>query len=272
MKKEPARVATRRMRATLRVIEPFMDKGPVRTLTREVRSVTQALGGVRDLDVLIDNVQRFREQLTPDEQADMDGLLNDWRSNRAKARKALLRTLRSKEYATFKKRMKAFLKPQLPLTNTQNSNEVRHTAGSAIWARYEAVRTFEIIMDAPTIEQLHALRITGKYLRYTLECFRETLPPDAGQLIRDVMKMQDQLGALHDADVAAGLVRDYVVNSHKAALKRGEIEPRTPAGLAAYFNFLTSEAQRVLSDFSATWAYLSSRDWRLQLAQAIASL
>ena len=64
-------------------------------------------------------------------------------------------------------------------------------------------------MGEPSIIQLHELRITGKYLRYTLKSFLEVLPPEADALVKDVVNMQDALGELHDADVTMHLIRDY---------------------------------------------------------------
>src|SRR5207244_2856197 len=153
----------------------------------------RALGEVRDLDVLVGNARKFRETLPQEQQADMDGLLDEWLDRRKQARKRLIEMLGSKQYSRFTKDMDAFLNESEPDEAGRHAEfepyQVRHTAGSAIWSRYETVRAFETVAEAPTIEQLHALRIKGKYLRYTLECFRETLPPEAAGLIRDVVKM-----------------------------------------------------------------------------------
>jgi CHAD domain-containing protein len=157
--------------------------------------------------------------------------------------------------------------------------QVRHVLGNAIWARYEVVRAYETVMDAPTITQLHMLRITGKYLRYTLEFFREVLPDNASGLIRDVTAMQDQLGALHDADVAAGLARDYLAALSKKGKKKRSEEASAntgaerPTGLTDYINYLQGVVGSTKSDFaSTTWQRITGRKWRAQLAAAIAAV
>jgi CHAD domain-containing protein len=281
------RVATRRMRAVLRVLGPYLREGNPTEVRRGLRAVAQSLGSVRDLDVLIMNAEKFRENLPEEERGGLDGLVESWRSERNKARKRLIRLLESKGYDRFKKRIKAFIaeqekkrtRGQDPTTELQ-PYQVRHIAPTAILTRYEAVRSFEAITSEgqeksdnvqvdvpPTIEQLHALRISGKYLRYTLECFREALPPEAADLIRDVTRMQDQLGELHDADVAAGLIKDYIATQSKRRKKDPESTP--PPALAAYLEECEAAMRRIHADFFSTWAALQRPEWRAKLALVI---
>ena len=82
---------------------------------------------------------------------------------------------------------------------------------SRVWAAYEALRAYEPVMRWADVTTLHDLRIAAKWLRYTLEFVREALGRDAGPVIEKVVALQDHLGWLHDADVAAGLARGFLV-------------------------------------------------------------
>lgn len=271
------RVATRRMRATLRALGDHLTGPDVAEVRRGVRAVTRALGEVRDLDVLIGHAKDFQAELPLEQRGDMDGLLSDWADKGKRARKELLLLFNSRKYARFRKRMKRYI-DDADATAPPNQAEdvqpfqVRHVAGSVLWGRYEEVRAFETVMDAPTIEQLHALRIKGKYLRYTLECFRETLPSDATDLIGDVVKMQDQLGELHDADVAAGLIRSHVARLQKKGKKSGDKVAQVPVGLAAYLAEREAAARQIHTSFFSTWSDLSSAKWRGRLGGVISGL
>jgi CHAD domain-containing protein len=267
------RVATRRMRAALRIAAPYLSGKSVARVGRELRTVARALGAVRDLDVLIEHARQFRYELPADAQAGMDGLLTAWGEQREKARRKMLRLLESRDYDRFTRHMAAFLDEADAAPDQADGAvpyQVRHVAGSAVWARYEEVRAYETLMDHATVPQLHALRITGKYLRYTLEFFKEVLPADAGALIRDVVGMQDELGLLHDADVAAGLIRDYVTTLLQGKRKRRPAGP--PPGLADYLANREAAVIHIRDHFGATWATLTGPDWRARLAAALAAV
>ena len=198
-----------------------------------------------------------------------------------------------KQYDRFKKRVKSFVRrsakksERSPQTVTElQPHQVRHIAPTAILMRYEAVRSFEAILSeghtdpgdpqssiSPTIEQLHALRISGKYLRYTLECFRDILPPQAADLIADVTALQDRLGELHDADVAVGLIKAYMATQGKRRKKGapGQIgpPPASPYALTAYLAEREETMRRIHADYYPTWAMLQSDEWRAKLAAVL---
>ncbi len=271
------RVATRRMRAVLRVYADYITGPDVKAVRKGLRDLAHAQGAVRDLDVLIGHAQKFREGLPTDERPSLGTLIDSWRSQRDQARKELIRLLDSKDYARFVKQMHHFLEEDADNVPPHDGGDVepyqvRHLAGSAIWDRYEAARAFETVMDAPKLEQLHQLRIAGKYLRYTLECFSDVLPPDTHRLIKEVTEMQDQLGDLHDADVAAGLIRSFVSAEAKKAKRAKKSRLAQGGGLTSYLEEREAAMHRLQADFGPTWRHLSSPQWRARLASAVADL
>ena len=273
------RVATRRMRAAFRVFDPYLKGKRAKEVRDGLRTVATDLGAVRDLDVLIENAEAFRETLPPEQRGGLASMTEEWRVTRWKARKALLRLLDSKEYSKFKQNMERFLKEFTPAPDQTEGAEpyqVRHIAGSIILTRYEAVRSVEGLPEKPTVTQLHALRIVGKYFRYTLEFFRDILPKDVNNMIRDIVKLQDQLGEMHDADVAAALISDFADRqSHRQPVARsanGENggESTMQPGLAAYLKDRTETVKSKQVAYEATWLAITNPDWRKRLALLIA--
>jgi CHAD domain-containing protein len=273
------RVATRRMRAAFRVFNPYLKGKRAKEVRDGLRAVATDLGAVRDLDVLIENAEAFRETLPPEQRGGLASMTEEWRVTRWKARKALLRLLNSKEYSKFKQNMEHFLKGSTPAPDQTEGAEpyqVRHIAGSIILTRYEAVRSVEGLPEKPTVTQLHALRIVGKYFRYTLEFFRDVLPKDVNNMIRDIVKLQDQLGEMHDADVAAALVSEFADRqSHrqpaaKSANGVNGSEPAMQPGLAAYLKDRTETVKSKQVAYEATWLAITNPDWRKRLALLIA--
>ena len=55
-------------------------------------------------------------------------------------------------------------------------------------------------------ERLHALRIDAKYVRYTLESMDNEADQD---LLQDLRRVQDRLGAIHDLDYALEVLRRW---------------------------------------------------------------
>ncbi|HMA35150.1 MAG TPA: CHAD domain-containing protein [Chloroflexia bacterium] len=260
------RVATRRLRAALVIIAPALPGRQVKPLRRRLRDVARALGAVRDLDVLIAQAYAFRAILPEAEQPDLDGLLVDWQAARQEAGRQLRHRLDAPGYKQLKADLKAIIAaPDRPPDQRAAASpyQVRHVAGSMIWPAYAAVQAYAEVMAAPTIAQLHALRIAGKKLRYTLEFFQEVLPADAAALIADVTALQDQIGALHDADVAAGLIRTHLA---------GADHDPPAAGLMAYLTDRDDTVRTAGVSGAAAWAHLTSPAWRARLAAAIAGI
>ena len=56
-------------------------------------------------------------------------------------------------------------------------------------------------------QELHDLRIATKRVRYTLEVFAEFLPLESQNFVKDLTRLQDELGALHDSEVMLALLR-----------------------------------------------------------------
>ncbi|MEO5952198.1 MAG: CHAD domain-containing protein, partial [Chloroflexia bacterium] len=261
------RVATRRMRAAMRVFGPYLQSKRASDVNDGLRDTARALGEVRDLDVLIENADKFRESLASDQQTGLPSMIEEWRVRRWKLRKALVKLLDSREYSKLKRDMEPFVDEEVePPDETEGAQpyQVRHVVGSVVMARYEGVRAFEALRDEPTITQIHALRIVGKYFRYSLEFFRDVLSKDAAAMIKDVTKLQDNLGELHDADVARILVLDYT-RSKGYKEQEGE-DPAMPAGLAAYLASLQATLDAKQRDYVSTWADLQSPEWRRRLA------
>lgn len=62
--------------------------------------------------------------------------------------------------------------------------------------------------DAST--ELHEMRIAAKRLRYALELFSAVLGPDGDGCLDAIKEFQEIAGEIHDADVRARMLRDYL--------------------------------------------------------------
>jgi CHAD domain-containing protein len=95
------RVATRRLRAAMSVFGSVFQKRKFDGLEREVAQVTDDLGAVRDLDVMIDYFSTFRDGLTEAEKVGVDALIDKLSADRERERIKLLKELIRLEKSRF---------------------------------------------------------------------------------------------------------------------------------------------------------------------------
>jgi len=207
------RVATRRLRAAWRIFGDAFVARKGRRQRRALRDVAARLGKVRDLDVLLDGAAGYLARHDASHAAGVEPLLADWRSRRDVARTQLIEELDSPRYLGLVDGIKAFLEDPLAARPTPplEPHRVRDNAPSRIWTAFEKVRAYESVLRYADVETLHQLRIAAKWLRYSIEFVREPLGDDAGDVVQSVVALQDHLGTLHDADVAANLIRTFLI-------------------------------------------------------------
>ena len=266
------RVATRRQRAALRIVSPYFKKKTVKPIRDELRALAERLGAVRDLDVLIEAAEAYRASRRPEAAAALDPLLEEWRGRRDDARHALLRHLDSDEYRNVIKRYDEFLSS--PGTGVKGSGEdtpnpqlVRHVLPSEVWDHYARVRAYETVMSWASIETIHALRIEAKRLRYLLEFFQEVLGPGLSGTIDALVKIQDHIGELHDADVTIGLLRDFLMRAAQLSAN-----PAVAEEASRYLKLTEARLRTLQRSLKSPWKRVAGPRLRATLARTVARL
>jgi CHAD domain-containing protein len=117
--------------------------------------------------------------------------------------------------------------------------------------------------DVPT---LHELRIAGKWLRYSLEFVQEPLGDGAGPLIAHVTALQDHLGSMNDASVAASMARTFLVE-HATELSSAET-----AAIGRYLVDREREVARLRRTIGPTWRRVAGLGYRRALGRVVAGL
>jgi CHAD domain-containing protein len=74
--------------------------------------------------------------------------------------------------------------------------------------RLEELYSWKKYVDNPyRVRELHNLRIEAKRLRYTFEVFEEVLPEASQSIVKELARIQEELGSLHDSDVMIAMLR-----------------------------------------------------------------
>lgn len=199
------RVASRRMRNGLSLFKDCLSKSQAKTWGKEIQTITKALGNARDLDIQIDLLNRFytgtlEERYKPG----INRLLLRLNQQREKAQKKVTRTLEDLQAQGTLEQMRRQL-----CEMTAGSESLYLFAPSLYKHAFEAISStleeflsYEAhIHDPEKVAELHAMRIAGKHLRYTLEVFAPIYGHTLDPHVRAMKELQDLLGEIHDNDV-----------------------------------------------------------------------
>lgn len=96
------RVATRRLRVALSNFAACFDAEKRREMRTQLGQTADALGAVRDLDVMLEALEQQKNKLSPEQKKYVSGLIRRLRARRRRRRRKLLAYLQGDEYATFK--------------------------------------------------------------------------------------------------------------------------------------------------------------------------
>jgi len=285
------RVASRRIRTTLQITKDYTNKEHLRPYRQEIRQATRTLGLVRDMDVFWEKTDQYRHTFSHTDRPDLTLLRRVFQEEYQRARNALNNYLDSERYANFKTCFGEFLEtpPQtlsIPLcpSGKIRAHRVQHVVPVLIYQRWATVQAFDEWMmqyDAP-LTYYHRLRIAAKRLRYTLENFRDVLGQDAIQAIEHLKKLQDHLGDLQDATVAAQRIQAVMrwgqwntpvaqpahMPFPDSAQGAGFLQP----DINAYLKNQQEEIQMLKASFPQVWSIFQDREFLRLIANAVSVL
>jgi len=187
----------------------------------------------------------------------------------------MLHYLNSEDYANFKRRFLKFVTTPgagAKKISENSPHQVQLVGPIQVYTRLAADRTFEPLLESATIDQLHALRIEFKKLRYTLEFFSEVLGKEAKEIIAEIKKLQDHLGDLNDADVACSILRQFLDNWESRQVHLLIIERENPEPVVAYLASKHAERYLLTTTFQDAWQAFDQPEMRSKIAAAVSVL
>lgn len=258
------RVATRRIRSIFRLLGPYFKQSAIRPYTDELRRLARALGEVRDLDVLIEDISAFQAALKANKRTDLQPALDALDQQRQLARQALIEVLDSRAYRRFVKDFSKFLTSSGEGVKSPDGvgvvpSQVRHVLPGMIHQRLAAVLAYDVVIHEADAVTLHALRIEFKRLRYAISLFDDVLGTTISDFISVVKDVQDCLGHMNDAATAR-------LKLH-SLLDEALIE-----SLAGYIKSLDEKETEARANFDQLWTNFNSRKIQQKLSNALLSL
>ena len=246
------RVATRRVRFALKIFNDLAGSEPAKELRKELSWAARSLGRVRDIDVF---QQKFSEQFSrikANDQREMVDrvirmIVEYYRERRSRYCEKINAVLVSDRYRTLLERLRDLERDLLRRGDgVPTVDAIPGIVGGALDKMHV---WFERTAESLTPDDLHALRIEFKGLRYTAEFFSDLYIAPMRKAIRGFIQFQDCLGLYQDAQVALDSLEEFA----QRMVKRGDPDPDLMLSIGALMQVQRSiqEEQRAL--FLGKW-------------------
>ena len=202
------RVATRRLRAAMRMFSPVLPAGFAEQLVPPMRELMLALGQARDLDVLMAEIVAPVAAALPDEPRLTD-LASAITNRLYDARSAIRHTLRQPAYGQLLLTAASLLQraPFIEAPNGEETPSLLQFADRRLRRLLRKILELAAVARPESPPSLHELRIGIKRLRYAIEFFDPMIPGKSGAtVIRRLAGLQEELGQLNDLASAGTLL------------------------------------------------------------------
>jgi CHAD domain-containing protein len=241
-----ARVSTRRLRSDLKTFAGLLDPAWVSATKDELRWLADALGEVRDADVLEERLAARIAGLDPPDQETAGWLLDEVTAQRAAAGERLEIVMASERYLTLLDAL-VTVANHAPLTEAAAApaadtfdDLARHS-----WKPLRKAARKVVDADDPAsvpVDEIHAVRIRAKRFRYAADA-AAPVERAAARHASALAALQDELGELNDAATAEAWLRDRLpgasaerafVLGQLVAAERAEITTRRTSWLGTW--------------------------------------
>ena len=273
-----ARVASRRLRAGLRMFRECFDAKRWKTWRKQIRRVTAKLGDARDKDVQIAYLCDVLDAL--DEKACYPGiarLLVRLERQRERIQPEVVEAVDRLQSSGVLEQMLAVSKEALSEARSQAAG-VPSACGLAEPQRHildnldRLLSCQDSLSDPEDRERHHAMRIAAKRLRYTLEISAPVYGGQLDETVEAVKKVQTLLGEVHDCDVWAEHLRAFAAKERKRIMRHyGHAGPfaRLEVGIEHLHQQGHRRRQQVFQELVDYWQQLDGRrEWE-NLAETI---
>jgi CHAD domain-containing protein len=210
----PTRVASRRLRSTLRSFERCFDAEQAVQLEEELKWYAGVLGEVRDREVLLGRLQAAVDELPTDLVVGpiAEQITTRLASERAMRRAELLDVMKGERYADLLECVASW-RADPPFTAAAGRPAATLRDDIDRMERKLSKRLAQATEPASSAEDMHRARKTGKRVRYAAEAAAED-----SKLVSEITALQDLLGEFQDSIGAQNMLRALAAD----AAERGE--------------------------------------------------
>ena len=200
------RVASRRLRSTLRDFAPHLHKRGLNSVSKKLKRLADTLGEVRDFDVALLALAEIKAESPPAFVESLTQFVQAREALREQAREALKAVLEKDLPALESQFVAGVDKAATPRGSSSSGTKPELTfkemSRDVILDRVrEFEKTTAGLFKPLDVEALHDMRIAVKRLRYAIELFQKCWGRPMAVFAKRAARIQTALGDLHDCDV-----------------------------------------------------------------------
>jgi len=273
-----ARVATRRLRAALKMFDGCFPAKLLRRWRKAVRRTTSKLGSARDCDVQIDFLCGLLSALnTPACFPGIANILIRLERRRERLQRKVIKAVDRLELNGTLRQMRRHARRILRQTPPEaaaipsltvlvkTEQHIRRQLGNLLQHQ-------DCLADPEDRQRHHIMRIAAKRLRYTLEISKPLYPGRLDVFVEAVKNIQSLLGDVHDCDVWIEHLDDFVARQRRRAIRLFGHAGRL-ARLQPGIEYLREDRRRwrhtVFNELVEFWADLEKRQFWDELIAAV---
>lgn len=219
------RVASRRLRIAINVFQNCLPVKLAKKWRKQVRIITRALGNARDIDVQIAFLNDFISKLDkPQYRPGVKRVLLRLTQQREKIQSEIVKVMEEFENVGVIQEIEKVCHQICSIAKLHkinvNSKDVYQGSYLAISLYLEDFLSFEPYIYQPEeVKKLHAMRITAKRLRYTMEIFSELYQDKLANSIDAVKNIQTILGEINDCVVWVEFLQQFLYDEKARTLE-----------------------------------------------------
>ncbi|MBT9470972.1 MAG: CHAD domain-containing protein [Pseudomonadota bacterium] len=225
------RVAVRRLRSTISTFKTIVDDERTDDIASELKWLAGACDEARDFDVFAADLAKF-----DDPALDLSPLLAAVEAARARGHAKACAAVASGRFRELVLETTAWVETGAWLTQGGKASAKRRDmpaerfAAKALERRRKTLLKRGADLEGQDDAARHEARIAAKKLRYAAEAFVALFEPEPAKVfIKDLRRLQDQLGLMNDAAVAGALVERLKLKGKALAAARQLIALRDAA-------------------------------------------
>lgn len=236
----------------------------MRRLKKDVKSLADALGAVRDEDVTITALEKLAHEAPPEVSAGIEQLVDKRRLKRDLSRSELVEAISNDALAKLEDEFNSALEHELKAPGQHRTEDdgrksvermsCREAGREVVAARFQELKGLSRSLYRPyKTKPLHKMRIAAKRLRYAIELFAPCWIEPLHSFAKEIARLQTSLGELHDCDVWIEEIGLTLRETERKTTIGSDTPDEGKTGGASSTNDINSDGARGRDRSAAVW-------------------